>query len=276
LKAAFNIIPAKFENEHHHLLIEAGYHGISFSWFTKAPFEIKGLAVYHFNNISAAADAATAIESVLWNNPVFEERIESVSICYDFNESLLVPAAFCQPGTEEAMLKLVFEHDDAGMMVKEEISKLNITHIYAVPKRIENALTGKFPGARSFHSSSLQLEKFNPEGDHISCIFFHNSIKLFLYKAGEMQAVQHFHYHKPVDVAYHMLNCCARFNMKPSEITLQLSGMIDANSNLYNELLKYFLNIAFDEPVKDIELHERVKFYPAHFFSHLTVLMSCV
>ena len=276
MKAAFNIIPAKIEHEHLHLLIEAGYHGISFSWFTKSPFELKGLAVYHFNNITSAADAATAMESVLWNNPVFDDKNESVSICYDFNESLLVPSAFGQSGAEEAMLKLVYEHDPSGVMVKEEISKLNITHVYAVHKKIEKLLFGKFPGARSFHSTSLQLDKFNPGGDQIYCIFFHNSIKLILYKAGAMQAVQHFHYLKPVDVAYHMLNCCTQFDMKPAEVTLQLSGMIDVHSNLYNELLKYFLNIGFDEPEKGIELHERVKFYPAHFFSHLTVLMSCV
>ena len=108
------------------------------------------------------------------------------------------------------------------------------------------------------------------------CIFFHNSIKVFLFNGPALQLVQQFNYDTPVDAAYHLLNCCEQYNLAAAEITLMLSGMIDEQSKLYTELYRYFLSIEFEQTDKEIELHDRIKFYPSHFFSHLTGLASCV
>lgn len=276
MKAAFNILPPAGENEHLHLLIEVGYYGISFSWFSRDPYQLRGLVVYHFNHVSSAAEVATAVETILWDNPVFNISQDAVTICYDFTESLLIPQAYAQEDTGMAMLDLVYGSGTGSTSNTDAIQKLDIVNVYAVDKKVEELLTGRFPGAKTFHSTSLQLEKFDPPATGIYCIIHNHSIKLFLYKDGALQVVQQFRYQKPVDVAYHMLNCCSQYDLDPSLITVRLSGMIDVHSGLYNELLKYFLNIGFEEPATGILLHERVQFYPAHFFSHLTVLMSCV
>jgi hypothetical protein len=126
------------------------------------------------------------------------------------------------------------------------------------------------------HATSLQLEKFHADDEFLHCIFFHNSIKVFMFKGAALQIVQQFSYNLPVDAAYHLLNCCEQYNFKPTEARLILSGMIDEKSKLYTELYRYFLNIEFEKPDNRIGLHDRIKFYPPHFFSHLTGLALCV
>ena len=276
MKAAFNILPVKTENEPLHLLVEAGSYGISFIWFTKAPADIKGLAVYNFVHSVSPDEIAEEINNVLRSQPVFSELNASVTICYDFKESLLVPGEYHKEETDKAMLGLLYDSDNSSDTKTDTVRDINIFNAYAVDKRIAAVLTGKFPGAAIYHSTSLHLEKMKPSGQYLHCIIFHNTLKVFLFKEGALQLVQQFTYDKPVDVTYHLLNCCGQYDLKATDVSLQLSGMIDAHSILYNELYKYFLNISFQQQDRSITVHDRIKFYPEHFFSHLIALASCV
>ena len=276
MKAAFNILPVKNENEPLHLLVEAGCYGISFIWFTKSPGDIKGLAVYNFVNSVSPSEIAEEINNVLRSHPVFSEPNASVTICYDFKESLLVPGEYHKQQTDKAMLGLVYDSDNNSDIKTDTVRDINIFNAYAVDKKIAAVLSGKFPAAAIYHSTSLHLEKIRPSGHQLYCIIFHNSLKVFLFKEGALQLVQQFTCSKPVDVTYHLLNCCGQYDMNATDVSLQLSGMIDAHSILYNELYKYFLNISFQQQDAAIIVHDKIKFYPEHFFSHLTALVSCV
>ena len=274
MKAAFNILPDKKENERFHLLIEAGDYGISFSWYTKDPLDIKGLSVFNFTGVPTAAEKANELENILGSNEIFNEINESVHICYDFKESILVPAAFYKPGTETDLLQLIHDTDNNSIIKSESIAdKFNT---YAVENKIESLLLNRFPDAKTHHSTTLQLQNGFPAGDQLFCIIFHNTIKVILSRDGALQIVQHFSYAGHTDVAYHLLNCCEQYNLKSTAVTLHLSGLVDTSSMLYNELYKYFLNIEFDKIPDGITLQERIKFYPLHYFSHLTTLISCV
>ena len=276
MKAAFNILPVKTGNEPLHLLVEAGCYGISFIWFTKDPADIKGLAVYNFVQSVSPPEIAEEINNVLRSHPVFSELNASVTLCYDFKESLLVPGEYYDRQTDKALLEVLYDSDSSSEIKTDAIGDINIFNAYAVDKRITAVLTGKFPGASIFHSTSLYLEKLKSSGQELHCIIFHNSVKVFLFKDKALQLVQQFAYNKPVDVTYHLLNCCGQYDIRATDVTLQLTGMIDVHSSLYNELYKYFLNINFQQPDPAVIIHERIKFYPEHFFSHLTALVSCV
>ena len=274
MKAAFNILPVKNENERLYLLIEAGDYGISFTWYSKDPLDVKGLTVYNFTWSTTAAEKAIELESILGSDAVFNEINESVHICYDFKESILVPAVFYKPGTEKALLELMHDTDNNSIIKSELIAdKFNT---YAVENKIETLLLNRFPDAKTHHSTTLQLQNGFPAGDQLFCIIFHNTIKVILSRDGALQIVQHFSYAGHTDAAYHLLNCCEQYKLKSTAVTLHLSGLVDTSSMLYNELYKYFLNIEFDRIQDGINLQERIKFYPLHYFSHLTTLISCV
>ena len=276
MKIAFNILPVITDYEHVHLLVEAGNYGISFTWFTKDPYNMRGIAVYNLTDSLLPDQVADAIEKVLHASPVFNKVHASVTICYDFKESLLVPKAHYKASTAEAMLNLVYAADAENNFKTEVVNGLPVFNVYAVHKKIEDVLSRQFPGATIHHATSLQLDRIPADDKRVHCIFFHNSIKVFLFDGAALQFVQQFNYNTPVDAAYHLLNCCEQYNFNPSEVTLMLSGMIDEESKLYTELYRYFLKIEFEKNDKSIELHDRIKFYPSHFFSHLTGLASCV
>ena len=102
-------------------------------------------------------------------------------------------------------------------------------------------------------------------------LFTIHTLKLFFFKEGQLQIVQYFDFTTPADVCYHILNVAERFETTASSLTLSLSGMIDVDSTLYQELYKYFLHIKFAE-TKDVVFSKGFEELPTHFYHHLTAL----
>lgn len=275
MKAAFDIKPDKEEIGNLHLLFEAGDYGISCCWFAKNPIDVKGITVYNFPVSADATEKARELEKILHSEPVFASNPLSTSICYNFRESMTVPAEYYKPGGEKEMLSLLFDSGAECKLRCDEVTGKGMYNMYSVNRKIETVISQRFPDAKIFHASSRQLILDTPSGNELHCIVFHNMVKVFLYKNGLLQLLQYFNYAGTTDVAYHLINSCTRYGVSPENVSLRISGLIDTGSLLYNELYKYFSKISFFEPGNNINLQERVRVYPAHYFSHLTVLLPC-
>ncbi len=273
MKTAFNIQPEIEETENLHLLFEAGDYGISCCWFTKNPVDVKGISVYNFPITADATEKARELEKLLLTEPAFTKTPLSTSICYNFRESMPVPAEFYKPGCEKDMLSLLFDCGPEYHLSSEEVTGKGIFNLYAVNRNIRSVIEKQFTSAHIFHASSRQLVLEAPTGNALYCTVFHNMVKVILYKQGELQLLQYYNYAGTTDVAYHLLNSCNRYGISPGTVNLRLCGLIDTGSLLYNELYKYFSQISFHETGSN--MHERVTFYPAHYFSHLTDLLPC-
>lgn len=272
MKAAFNIPPPATGNDQVSLLIEAADHGISFLWFMKVPFSVKGLISYNFADANLTSDMRFILSSL----ENYLAGLSSATICYDFKESLLVPEKYNQGAMSEQALSLVYGENDQTVLNNDLVTSAIIYNHYRVPKAIATVFSERFPKAAIFHSTSLQLEQLNQEKNLLYCIIYLNTIKAILYKEEKLQIVQQFKYNSPEDVAYHLLNICEQFGAKPSDIELRLSGMVDEQSKLYIELYNYFLNVKFENVAEGIYTADELKELPAHFFSHLISLALCV
>lgn len=281
MKPAFTFIPADENAGSLHMVIEQGWYGVSFAWYKNDPLSHEGILSFNFNEKISTEQAGHHLKNILETETIFNNQFRSVSIFYNFKESLLVPGKYHSDmysnrqlnlmygNVPDSLLKTDFINYDPGIANTEQIY-----NIYRVPEAIDRILIEKFPSASFMHSTSMQLQHNNAAD--IYCIIFHNTIKLILFNRDQLQLVQQFHYVTPEDVVYHLLNTCEKYNVAVNEAVLMLSGMIDAESNLYYELYKYFLNISF-EPVSDeVFLSADIKSFPSHFFSHLTALAQCV
>ncbi len=273
MKAAFNIQPVTEEKIPLHLLIEAGNYGVSLIWFSKDPFAVKGLVVYNFFNTDIAAE----LDDVFRLHGNFK-NISSTTICYNFKESLLVPVAYYQPSINTEILSQIYGEDATSYIKTDFINAANIYNIYRIQRDIELTFSRIFPSATIFHSSSLQVELLHTgeKNTNLYCTIFHNTIKVILYRNSVLQIVQQFNYNTPADVAYHLLNVCHQNEVRADETNLKLNGMVDGHSILYKELYSYFINIDFENLPEQVPVQEEMKMLPAHFFSHLTALASCV
>jgi len=107
-------------------------------------------------------------------------------------------------------------------------------------------------------------------GESLVVDFRTNDFTVLASKGSLLLLTQTFAYSTPEDVLYYLLNTCRQFNLSQQELQLQLSGLIDKRSSLYNELYQYFIHIDFREAGWNLKNE-----YPAHFFTSLNDLATC-
>ncbi len=272
LKTGCNIPIKTGESTPVHLILELGDFGLSVMWFTKNPISIKGLSVYIFEDED---DYVENIKSIFKSSNIESTNPASIQICYNYKESMLVPDKYYQSELNDHMLSLLNGDSDDTFIKDDHIENFAIHNIYRIPQNIYSLIQHQFPNASAIHSSSLQIQQ-KKEGHFLYCVVFYDAIKVILYVDGLLNLVQQFKYSSPEDVAYHLLNTCQQHDMKPSEIKLRLYGMIVKDSNLYQQLHNYFLDIDFITIPEEINVRQEINDLPAHFFSHLTELATCV
>ncbi len=274
MKTAFKILPAVTADKRLHLLIEIGCEGASFIYYSTDSLKIEGLVIMQAEKNITTADLTKEIEQVLQAEQPAE--FASCHICYNFKETILVPASYFNESEVGAMMDCVTGVQADSITFTAPLNELNATNIFRVNAAINNILHNKFPAAHFHHTHTLLLPLLQQEQQQLFCIIYHNSIKVILFKTNKLQLVQQFEYSTPSDVAYHLLNTCSLHQVSPSEIVLTLSGFIDKDSNLYDELYRYFLNIRFCELPAAVQVSDEMGEMPAHFFSHLISLVPCV
>ncbi len=249
---------------------------MSFLIFSNNPFALQGFYVYELEKNIPAIEYARECKKIVEDESIFHQSFANVQVCYNFNISTLVPKAFFVEAEKENMLDLMFGKDASTYCFYEDVLDNDMKIVYRVSSKIYETVNKMFPRNKFSHASSMQMQANKLVGDRLDCIVYHNSIKLLLCKDSKLQIVQYFDYETPIDVSYHLLNVCERFAVSPSIVKLILSGMIDVESNLYDDIHKYFLRIQLATLPVDTIFSEDMKVHPAHFYHNLTALALCV
>lgn len=253
------------------MLLQVAKDSLSIIWFTNDPFRVKGIAIYN----AALAMNVEEVKTVLRDVERHIAHQMTVTVCYDFPESILVPGKFHRSGLNAEALALIYGDASQCSYNDDLVSSADIYNHYRLPASIEKEISRQFPNAKVFHSTSLQLENLRNENDLLYCIIYHSRIKLILIREGRLIIAQQFRYEVPTDAAYHLLNACEQHGVDASNIPLRVTGMIDEKSILSQELHKYFGEISFDN-TNAAEFDSKEAGLPSHFFSHLTALARCV
>jgi hypothetical protein len=97
-----------------------------------------------------------------------------------------------------------------------------------------------------------------------------------VFKGTDIQLMQSYSYQTPDDVSYYLLAICKRFNISQEKVTLIVAGLLDEQSRLYQELLKYFLQVQWDQLSGSVKLDAPFAAFPDHYFSPLLKMALCV
>jgi Protein of unknown function (DUF3822) len=234
------------------------------------------LQSYHLPVETSLEATAVLLKETISSQDLFIAAFEKVTIVYAYPTAVIVPGQFAADNTKKEMLDLVFgEQNDA--LIKTDADAVQDRHtIYTVPKQVESVMTYLFSSHLSKHLYSLLPAVPNLPGNELYCIFCNNNFTVMLLKDGKLQAIQTYQYKSPEDVAYYLLHVCESFDVAVNDVNVHLNGMITKNSNLYNGISKYFLNLQFESLPAGITYPEAMGEYPAHYFSHLFAIAPCV
>ncbi len=263
------------------LLIEVGACSLIFVLLNVRGMRPVAIRVFQWPQLKTN-EPETIVRGILESDPILRGFDASETfLVYNFPESNLIPEKFFGTDMKRPVTDLIYGDLSSDLVLDEKIPWFEFHNVYRVPARIHFLMQEKFQNARFWHFYSLQLKCFKmftakEDPSYMKAFFYPDKMLLMVCKSGQLQLIQHFEYLDSKDVLYHLLNCCHQLKMSREELVLELAGMIEKKSALYEDLELYFLNIRFDSMEDSIKMTDELMQFPNHFFSSLLKMTICV
>jgi hypothetical protein len=274
LSPIFNILPAKDVSENASLFCEVSNESLSYFLYDIGNYSVETLTVFHFHKIDPEHNVSGLIKKIFDEQPLLKNNYGNVFISYAFNESILTPEVYYNKNLTQENIVLLYGDLNTGIILTDKIEGREMCNIYRVHNDIHEVISGHFPAAKYSHQYSWLIKQLPQAGNIMKVIFYQNKIVIILVKNDQLQIMQTFNYITAEDVVYHMLNICHQFQAE--QVTIELGGMIEKDSNLFTQIHKYFLRTTFSNLPDRLKYVDGIKDYPLHFFGHLFSIALCV
>lgn len=261
------------------LLIEVSGQSFNYILFTRSPEQLFILRQYPLYP-SGDKNTRDILEEIISGDTILQRYGSTAIIVYNFPDVNLVPEELFKSEIKSPVAKLLHGETAADLIFDEQVTDWNIHNIYAVSKDLHNLCKDKFRGGQYWHLYTMILKWSKQNeiagGNYARVIFYNDKFVTALFKEGAIQLLQTFSYQTPEDVAYYLLLVCRQFAITPAELSLHISGLIDEQSALYSELIKYFDEVHYEGIPESYNTNGILEQYPAHYFSPLLKMSLCV
>ena len=205
-----------------------------------------------------------------------EKSFYQVLIGYDYPQSCLVSFKDYKHGDGNLLLNTMFGLDASSALISEPIAAWQLYNVYAVPAKVHECITKKFPTGKYWHQYTLSIKntKVGNEGGSLLVDIRQDNFTVLVSSNNQLMLAQTFLYATPDDVLYYLLKICQQFGLDQQQVLVELSGLIDKQSALYKELYQYFLQVELRDAVWSVPAAANSE-SPAHFFTSLNDLSAC-
>jgi hypothetical protein len=197
---------------------------------------------------------------------------EKVVVCSAFAQALLVPQKYFSANLPlTTMMYDIIAHKE----LNDSIAEWQMVTSYSMPLSVYESILSRFNSVDFFHACTPSLKIYNGfvAADQVNIHFTTRFFRVIVKKNQQVQLAQTYSYRTPLDVAYYLLKICYEFRLEQSTVFLVLSGLIEQDSALYEELHNYFLNLHFAQaPTYTLPENQ----HPHYYFTSLYNLAACV
>jgi hypothetical protein len=282
LKANFDIVPEMRDSEElrsSQLLIEVGEKMFSYVIYHKEQRRFLGLRQYNLDYTPGKTMLENLLE-IISNDDLLQVQFSEAFVIYNYTDSNFLPEKVFHIELNQPVTEIIYGNARKGLLLSEKVIGYKMYNIYRVPREIHALLQRKFASGNYWHYYTLLLNdsqtQASPNSPVIKMVMRADQFLVAVFNGEKIQLVQSYTYQTPDDVSYYLLTICGRFNISQEKVTLIVSGLLDEQSRLYQELLKYFLQVQWDRLPDTVKLDAAFAAFPDHYFSPLLKMALCV
>lgn len=206
------------------------------------------------------------------SSEILKYKYQEVKCFFNFDELVLIPEDMQGESAAEDYLNLIYGENIKQLLCFENVTYANhFINAYRVPKVIIDNIHQSFDNCQLGHTYSVILKEVMGRTDlhsfFIKVQFYTNRFVLGVWKLGKLQIIQSYKYFQPEDVIYYLLRIVQQFEMDALHTELELSGMIEEESDIYVKLLKIFGKIKNQHILPNGVFQNVFNKYPAYYFS---------
>ncbi|MBW7839360.1 MAG: DUF3822 family protein [Chitinophagaceae bacterium] len=274
MRTVFEIFPKVYNEEDYSFLCELSYEGISCSLKKVADGKYCGVGVFQFDKNTSKTGLHVALQILFNSHPLFSKNFPKSTIVYSIPESVLVPFSLFDSENSGNVLNLMYgDLYGNGHVNTDIITEASYYNCYRIPAEVSKVLDQQFPNANKWHQYSALIGRHSSKENKMYAIFYSYKIVVYVFIEGKCHLMNTFSFQSPEDAAYYLL--AVRAHSGVADLPLELSGFIEKNSYLYNEIHRYFSDITFAALPPLCEYEEQILSYPSHYFSNLFSLDTC-
>lgn len=273
---SFNITTENSTTNKPHLFIQCGKQGISFIQLDTEQQTFIAVQVFHFAKNMSHNNISTQIENIITEQNFQQQHFKKIYATWCFDEMVLVPQDYFDANNGKKMLELIYGDVVQGVVEDELIIAQQLQVVYKLPDAVKKVFHHHYPFCIQSHQSSSIINFDGNSKDVLYAVFYPDYVTVLLRMNGQLQTIQQFEFATPEDAVYHLLNVCQSFEAVAANTIVTVSGMIDTDSILYQELFKYFQSVNCAVLPEDFKYTEAILTHPQHYFSHLFYSASCV
>jgi hypothetical protein len=281
LKATFDIIPDSIANEdlqNNLLLMEVSDQIFCYVLYSRESRRFLGFRQYNLDFIPGKTPLE-ALSEILSGDQHLQLNFAEAYLVYHYTDSNLLPEKYFTIDLNKPVTEIVYGNARKGLLLNDKVQGWDLYNIYRIPREVHSLLQQKFSAGKYWHYNTLLLsgiEKESLEGDTIKVVIAADKFAVVAFKGQQLQLAQSYHYQTPEDVSFQLLALALQFGIDQETVNLKVSGLMDEQSILYQELLKYFNQLEWERLPVETSTEEGFENFPAHYFSPLLKMALCV
>jgi len=261
------------------LLIEVSGQAFNYILFSRAPDRLYMLRQYRIYTSSDKTNR-DVLEEIISGDPILLRFSANASVVYNFPEATILPSDKFDAGLKTAVTTLMHGNTDHHFLFDEQVKDQPLRNMYFIARDLHGLCREKFRGSQYWHIYTIMLLWcVSPEPSprpSARAVFYNDKFIVCVVKDNKLQLIQTFTYQTPEDAAYYLLLICKQLKIGQREIRLHISGLIDEQSALYSELLKFFEDVHHEAVPETYGTNGLLDEFPPHYFSPLLKMSLCV
>jgi hypothetical protein len=224
-----------------------------------------------FEYYSIDGDLEESLSEIKDQSLLLDKTYSETKVYYNLEEAVLVPVGFFNTSIAPGYLDLAFGNNPGSRINFENVNvNPGIVNVYRSNEGWSDIITHHFRAVTKRHLYSKLVEQALSSPDAIHVTFYKDEMLVIAVKQQQLQLIQSFSYQAAEDIVYHLLNTCKQTDTEANETNINVSGLIDIDSNNYKLLKKYFPKLKLQNTDTQLQQNE----YPLHYFTPFFNLLA--
>lgn len=217
---------------------------------------------------------AKSFQSIFEKDELLKFLYRKCHIAFGNNLVTLVPERLFDSKKTTTYLNEVANLDKTSNVDFNELTALKTMVVYEQQSSFQKIVKAAQPSSRIFHRTTPFLvgcvkKAASAKNKVVYANFQLNNLEICLFNNNQLHFYNNFEYQSAADCLYYVLLVFEQFNLDANVVKLQLSGQILENSEIYKSIYRYVRHIDFTTPPDGIQLNNRFKNLPTHYYFNL-------
>lgn len=232
---------------------------------------------WHFKKAVSDVQIAEQIERLCTDHDWLTNGFKRVDAIVTSEKFTFIPAAMFDSAAAKDYLTFNVPLGENDVVRNDVLRQADARNVYAVDRKLENALLKISSSARIRHHLTPLVEKMlsgskNTNEKRVHAHVRQGQFDLIIADNGKLLLANVYTYHSPEDFIYFLLFAAEQLKLNPEKFDLEISGEVETDSSLSAIAKKYIRNVKFAERPNGVRFAEGFNQFPPQYHYNLFAL----